>query len=48
MESTFTGTRADGTRIEARRVDVFEFRGDKIVCKNARRKGRPPLPAAAR
>jgi ketosteroid isomerase-like protein len=47
MESTFRGTKADGTRIEARMVDILEFRGDKIVCKNAFRKDRPPLPAAA-
>jgi len=44
-ESTFSGTKADGTRIEARMVDVFSFRGDKIAVKNAYRKDRPPLPA---
>lgn len=43
-ESTFKGTRADGTRIEARMVDVFTFRDGKIVIKNAFRKDRPPLP----
>jgi ketosteroid isomerase-like protein len=48
MESTFCGTKADGTRIEARMVDVFRFRGDKIACKNAFRKDRPALPAQAR
>jgi ketosteroid isomerase-like protein len=48
MESTFRGTKADGTRIEARMVDVFHFRGDKIACKNAFRKDRPALPAQAR
>ena len=48
MESTFCGTKADGTRIEARMVDVFHFRGDKIACKNAFRKDRPALPAQAR
>jgi len=47
MESTFRGTKADGTRVEARMVDVFTFRGDKIVVKNAYRKDRPPLPAKA-
>ena len=47
MESTFRGTKADGTRIEARMVDVFRFRGDKIACKNAFRKDRPALPAQA-
>jgi len=42
-ESTFKGTKADGTRIEARMVDVFTFRGGKIAVKNAYRKDRPPL-----
>ena len=40
-ESTFRGTKADGTRIEARMVDVFTFRDGKIVVKNAYRKDRP-------
>lgn len=44
-ESTFRGTRADGTRIEARMVDVFTFRDGRIAGKNAYRKDRPPLPA---
>jgi len=44
-ESTFTGTKADGTRVEARMVDVFTFRDGKIAIKNAYRKDRPPLPA---
>lgn len=42
-ESTFCGTRADGTRIEARMVDVFTFRDGKIAVKNAFRKDRPAL-----
>ena len=42
-ECTFTGTKADGTRIEARMVDVFTFRDGKIVVKNAFRKDRPPV-----
>ena len=42
-ECTFTGTKPDGTRIEARMVDVFTFRDGKIVVKNAFRKDRPPL-----
>lgn len=46
-ESTFRGTRADGDRIEARMVDVFTFRGGKIAVKNAYRKDRPPVVAAA-
>lgn len=45
-ETTFSGTNDDGTRIEARMVDVFTFEGDKIRIKNAFRKNRPPLPAA--
>lgn len=45
-ESTFKGTRSDGTRVEARMVDVFTFRDGKIAVKNAYRKDRPPLPAA--
>lgn len=44
-ESTFHGTRADGTRIEARMVDVFTFRDGRIAVKNAYRKDRPPLAA---
>ncbi|KAF3998902.1 nuclear transport factor 2 family protein [Glaciimonas immobilis] len=42
-ESTFCGTKADGTRIEARMVDVFTFRDGKIAVKNAYRKDRPPI-----
>lgn len=42
-ESTFRGTRADGTRIEARMVDVFTFLDGKIAVKNAFRKDRPPV-----
>lgn len=47
-ESTFCGTKADGTRIEARMVDVFTFRDGKIAVKNAYRKDRPPVVADAR
>ncbi|NVI85333.1 nuclear transport factor 2 family protein [Janthinobacterium sp. BJB401] len=42
-ESTFAGTKADGTRIEARMVDIFTFRDGKIAVKNAFRKDRPPV-----
>ncbi|WP_066340441.1 nuclear transport factor 2 family protein [Azohydromonas lata] len=42
-ESTFCGTRADGSRVEARMVDVFTFRNGKIAIKNAYRKDRPPV-----
>lgn len=42
-ESTFRGTRVDGTRVEARMVDVFTFRDGRIAVKNAYRKDRPPV-----
>lgn len=42
-ESTFRGTKADGSRIEARMVDVFTFQDGKIAVKNAYRKDRPPV-----
>lgn len=45
-ESTFSGTKADGSRIEARMVDVFTFRDGKIAVKNAYRKDRPPVAKA--
>ncbi len=44
---TFTGTAADGSRIETDGIDVFTFKGDKIALKNVFRKARPNLPAAA-
>ena len=43
---TFTGTAADGTRIETDGIDVFRFKDGKIVLKNVFRKARPNLPAA--
>jgi ketosteroid isomerase-like protein len=43
---TFTGTAADGTRVEADGVDVFTFKNGKIHLKNVFRKNRPNLPAA--
>lgn len=46
-EWTFTGTAADGSRIEANGVDVFTFRDGKILVKNVFRKDRPRLPARA-
>ncbi len=42
---TFTGTAADGTRVETDGVDVFTFKNGKIALKNAFRKARPNLPA---
>jgi steroid delta-isomerase-like uncharacterized protein len=43
-EWTFTGTRADGSRVEVNGCDVFTFRDGKIAIKNSYRKNRPPLP----
>ena len=45
-EWTFTGTRADGSRVEVDGCDVFTFRGDKIHVKDSYRKNRPPIPAS--
>ncbi|WP_096349106.1 nuclear transport factor 2 family protein [Hydrogenophaga crassostreae] len=42
-EWTFTGTRADGTRVEVHGCDLFTFRDGKIFLKNSCRKIRPPL-----
>ncbi|MCC4797171.1 DUF4440 domain-containing protein [Enterovibrio norvegicus] len=42
-ESTFCATKPDGSRIEARMVDVFTFKDGKILVKNAFRKDRPAL-----
>lgn len=44
-EWTFTGTRADGSRVEVNGCDVFTFRDGRIAVKNSYRKNRPPLPA---
>lgn len=46
-ETTFKGTKVDGTRIEARMVDIFTFRDGKITVKNAFRKDRPPVVSPA-
>lgn len=46
-EWMFTGTRADGARVEVHGCDVFTFRDGKIALKNSYRKNRPPLPALA-
>lgn len=45
-EWTFTGTAADGTRVEVDGVDLFQFKNGKIFLKNVFRKARPNLPAA--
>ena len=47
-EWTFTGTRADGTRVEVHGCDLFTFRGGKIALKNSYRKNRPPLASTSR
>ncbi len=43
-EWTFTGTRADGTRVEVNGCDLFTFRDGRIALKNSYRKNRSPLP----
>ena len=45
-EWTFTGTAADGSRVECDGVDIFTFRDGKIAVKNVFRKSRPNLPVA--
>jgi steroid delta-isomerase-like uncharacterized protein len=47
-EWTFTGTRADGTRVEVHGCDLFTFRDGRIAVKNSYRKNRPPAPAVNR
>ena len=42
-EWTFSGTRADGTRVEVHGCDLFTFRMGKIALKNSYRKNRPVL-----
>ena len=42
-EWTFTGTRADGTRVEVHGCDLFTFRNGKIALKNSYRKTRQPV-----
>lgn len=44
-EWTFSGTSADGSRIEAEGCDLFTLQGGRIVCKQAFRKSRPLLRA---
>lgn len=41
-EWTFTGTRADGARVEVHGCDLFTFREGKIALKDSYRKNRPP------
>jgi ketosteroid isomerase-like protein len=42
-EWTFTGTYADGRRVEVRGCDLFRFRDGRIALKNSYRKNRPPI-----
>jgi steroid delta-isomerase-like uncharacterized protein len=42
-EWTFSGTRADGSRLEVNGCDIFTFRDGKIALKNSYRKNRPPV-----
>jgi ketosteroid isomerase-like protein len=42
---TFTGTAADGCRIEVDGVDLFTFKNGKVHVKKVFRKARPNLPA---
>jgi steroid delta-isomerase-like uncharacterized protein len=39
-EWTFSGTRADGVRVEVHGCDLFTFKGGKIALKNSFRKNR--------
>lgn len=47
-EWTFSGTNADGSRVEAEGCDLFTLRDGKIVRKQAFRKNRPLIAAPAR
>lgn len=47
-EWTFTGTRADGTRVEVHGCDLFTFRDGRILLKDSYRKNRPALGALAK
>lgn len=44
-EWTFSGTGADGMRVEAQGADLFTLRDGMIVVKQALRKSRPPFKA---
>ena len=43
-EWVFTGTRADGNKVEVNGCDLCTFRDGKIVLKNSYRKNRPAIP----
>ncbi|WP_298918625.1 nuclear transport factor 2 family protein [uncultured Roseobacter sp.] len=44
-EWTFSGTDADGMRVEAQGADLFTLRDGQIIVKQALRKSRPPFKA---
>lgn len=44
-EWTFSGTDANGMRVEAQGADLFTLRDGKIIVKQALRKSRPPFQA---
>jgi steroid delta-isomerase-like uncharacterized protein len=43
-EWVFTGTKADGSKMEVTGCDLFTFRDGKIAVKNSYRKNRPVIP----
>jgi ketosteroid isomerase-like protein len=43
-EWLFTGTKADGSKVEVTGCDLFTFRNGKIAIKNSYRKNRPAIP----
>ena len=45
-EWLFTGTKADGSRVEVTGCDICTFRDGKIAIKNSYRKNRPVIPKA--
>ena len=45
-EWVFTGTKADGSKVEVTGCDLFTFRNGKIAIKNSYRKNRPVIPKA--
>jgi ketosteroid isomerase-like protein len=46
-EWTFSGTRADGSRVEVNGCDLLTFHGNQIAIKNSYRKNRPPITTAS-
>jgi steroid delta-isomerase-like uncharacterized protein len=47
-EWTFTGTRANGARVEVHGCDLFTFKDGKIALKDSYRKNRPPVDSPKR